>query len=173
MAHDLRADASGPLGSGAAELRAAMGLPGGMALHAQETVDRQFLMHTVQVRLTATLPGPPAHGAATIAQRGWLRRTDVAATLDTRADARFARHLAALLACPAWRAALMELDLTYCAIEARGTRWTLRVVPFGGSEVVNRMPSFRRYIRVTDAQRHALAATFGGFAVLLAQCAGD
>ena len=69
-------------------------------------------------------------------------------------DPAFADTLAALVAEPSLADAL-RLHLTDCTFDARDGRWTLAIVPFGGSEVVNRMPSFRRYVRLTGEQAAA------------------
>ncbi|AOJ06972.1 DUF3156 family protein [Burkholderia mayonis] len=152
---------------------ARMMLSDGIALCAAERVDRQFLLHTVSVQLERTLAGPDANGSASIAASGWMRRGPVAATVARGADAHFAAHVATLLATPALGAPLAALDLTYCEIVADGPRWMLRIVPFGGSEVVGRMPSFRRYVRLAGAQRDVLRAAFAGFEAALARVPGD
>ena len=63
--------------------------------------------------------------------------------------------------------ALRPLHLTDCTIDTRDGRWTLAIVPFGGSEVVNRMPSFRRYVRLTGEQAAALSAALLAFETAL------
>ncbi|USB87676.1 DUF3156 family protein, partial [Burkholderia cenocepacia] len=45
--------------------------------------------------------------------------------------------------------------------------WTIAIVPFGGSEIVNRMPSFRRYVRLIDEQAAALSAACLAFETAL------
>ncbi|MBN3819878.1 DUF3156 family protein, partial [Paraburkholderia sp. Se-20369] len=75
----------------------------------------------------------------------------------------FVQTVDALLAEPALAAALRPLHLADCTIDADDGRWTLAIVPFGGSEVVNRMPSFRRYVRLTDEQAAALSAACAAF----------
>ncbi|KVM05548.1 hypothetical protein WL05_07780 [Burkholderia ubonensis] len=155
---DLRAAREGDGGaSGVARL------PNGVRVRVAEQVARQFLMHTVSVRIAATARGPAAHGSARIAQTGWLRRTGVRAALRDGCDPGFARTVAALVAEPSLAGALRPLHLTDCTIDAHDGRWTLTVVPFGGSEVVSRMPSFRRYVRLTGEQAAALSAALIAF----------
>ena len=79
----------------------------------------------------------------------------------------FADTLAALVAEPSLADALRPLHLTDCTFDARDGRWTLAIVPFGGSEVVNRMPSFRRYVRLTGEQAAALSAACLAFETAL------
>ncbi|KWF30206.1 DUF3156 family protein [Burkholderia pseudomultivorans] len=142
-------------------------LPNGVRVGVAEQVDRQFLMHTVSVKVTATARGPAASGHARVRQTGWLRRSGVQAVAAPGCDPAFERTAAALLADPPLADALRPLHLTDCAIDARDGRWTLAVVPFGGSEVVNRMPSFRRYVRLIDEQADALSAACLAFETAL------
>lgn len=125
-------------------------LPNGVRVTIDERVDRQFLMHTVSVT-----------------QIGWLRRTGIDAIAEPGCDPGFVDTVAALVAEPSLADALRPLHLTDCAIDARDGRWTLAIVPFGGSEVVNRMPSFRRYVRLTGEQAAALSAACLAFETAL------
>ncbi|MGU7778907.1 DUF3156 family protein [Burkholderia sp. PU8-34] len=142
-------------------------LPNGVRVNIAEQVARQFLMHTVSVRIAVTAPGPAMHGSARVTQTGWLRPTGVRAVPQPGCDADFARTVAALVAEPSLAGALRPLHLTECVIDAHGNGWTLTVVPYGGSEVVNRMPSFRRYVRLTDEQGAALSAACHAFETAL------
>ncbi|WP_333990764.1 DUF3156 family protein [Burkholderia orbicola] len=167
---DLRAvrDDDGAGGVGGATAR----LPNGVCVRVDERVERQFLMHTVSVKVTVAANGPAAQGSARVRQTGWLRRTGIAAVLTPGCDPAFIDTLAALLVDPALTDALRPLHLTDCVIDAhdgdaRDDRWTLAIVPFGGSEVVNRMPSFRRYVRLIDEQATALSAACLAFETAL------
>lgn len=142
-------------------------LPNGVRVRIGECVDRQFLMHTVAVRVSIDADGPAGHGHARVLQTGWLRRTGIAAEPAPGCDPGFMRAVAALVADSSLADALRPLHLTDCTIAARDGRWTLAVVPFGGSEVVNRMPSFRRYVRLTVDQAAALSAACVAFETAL------
>lgn len=142
-------------------------LPNGVRVGIDERVDRQFLMHTVSVRVAATARGPAVQGRARVTQTGWLRRTGIDAVAEPGCDPGFVDTVAALVAEPSLADALRPLHLTDCAIDARDGRWTLAIVPFGGSEVVNRMPSFRRYVRLTGEQAAALSAACLAFETAL------
>ncbi|HGL6719714.1 DUF3156 family protein [Burkholderia contaminans] len=142
-------------------------LPNGVRVSVEERVERQFLMHTVSVKVTATARGPAAQGSARVRQTGWLRRTGIDAMLVPGCDPGFVGTVAALVAEPSLADALRPLHLTDCAIDARDGRWTLAIVPFGGSEIVNRMPSFRRYVRLTGEQAAALSAACLAFETAL------
>jgi len=163
---DLRAvrDAGGA-GGGVGGVTAR--LPNGVRVSIDERVARQFLMHTVSVKVTAAARGPAAHGSARVRQTGWLRCTGIDAAPMSGCDPVFIDTLAALLAEPSLADALRPLHFTDCAIDARDGRWTLAIVPFGGSEVVNRMPSFRRYVRLIDAQAAALSGACLAFETAL------
>ena len=150
---------------GAAETLAR--LPNGVRVSIEERVDRQFLMHTVSVQVSMHADGPAGQGLARVLQTGWLRRTGIAAASAPGCDPGFVRTAAALAAQPSLADALRPLHLTDCTIAARDGRWTLAVVPFGGSEVVNRMPSFRRYVRLTGEQATALSAACLAFETAL------
>ncbi|MDF3084965.1 DUF3156 family protein [Burkholderia sola] len=142
-------------------------LPNGVRVSIDERVERQFLMHTVSVTVTAVAHGPAAQGCARVRQTGWLRCTGIDAVLVPGCDPVFGDALAALLAEPSLADALRPLHFTDCAIDARDGRWALAIVPFGGSEVVNRMPSFRRYVRLIDEQAAALSAACLAFETAL------
>ncbi|RQT92660.1 DUF3156 family protein [Burkholderia cepacia] len=142
-------------------------LPNGVRVGIDERVDRQFLMHTVSVKVAATARGPAVQGRARVTQTGWLRRTGIDAVAEPGCDPGFVDTMAALVAEPSLADALRPLHLTDCAIDARDGRWTLAIVPFGGSEVVNRMPSFRRYVRLTGEQAAALSAACLAFETAL------
>ncbi|RQS13647.1 DUF3156 family protein [Burkholderia sp. Bp8998] len=142
-------------------------LPNGVRVRVDERVDRQFLMHTVSVQVSINADGPAAQGVARVLQTGWLRRTGVAAEPAPGCAPGFVRTVAALVADSSLADALRPLHLTDCTIAARDGRWTLAVVPFGGSEVVNRMPAFRRYVRVTGEQAAALSAACLAFETAL------
>ncbi|KAG8153176.1 DUF3156 family protein [Burkholderia catarinensis] len=142
-------------------------LPNGVRVSVEERVERQFLMHTVSVKVAASAGGPAAQGSARVRQTGWLRRTGIDAAIAPGCDPGFVDTVAALIAEPSLADALRPLHLTDCAIDARDGRWTLAIVPFGGSEVVNRMPSFRRYVRLTGEQAAALSAALLAFETAL------
>ncbi|MBR8144800.1 DUF3156 family protein [Burkholderia vietnamiensis] len=164
---DLRAVRDSNGGAGAAATAVAARLPNGVHVNIAERADRQFLMHTVSVQVSAAARGPAGHGHARIVQTGWLRRTGIAATPLPGCDPAFVRAVSAIVAQPAVVDALRPLHVTGCAIAACDGRWTLAVAPFGGSEVVNRMPSFRRYVRLTGEQAAALSAACAAFETAL------
>jgi hypothetical protein len=63
---------------------------------------------------------------------------------------------------PALYQALMPLDFKRLRIDLQDHQWCVRLEHMGGSEVVNRMPAFRRYIALSREQRIALWAVLSG-----------
>lgn len=68
---------------------------------------------------------------------------------------------------PGPQQALMPLDFKRLHLDLAGGCWTLTLEHMGGSEVVNRMPAFRRYISLNPAQRDLLLAALKGLARLV------
>lgn len=62
----------------------------------------------------------------------------------------------------------MPLDFKRLRIELQNQQWCVRLEHMGGSEVVNRMPAFRRYIAISPAQRDHLLAALAGLKRVLA-----
>ena len=62
----------------------------------------------------------------------------------------------------------MPLDFKRLRIDLQGRQWCVRLEHMGGSEVVNRMPAFRRYIPLIREQRTVLLATLSGLQRVLA-----
>ncbi|WP_324729552.1 DUF3156 family protein, partial [Pseudomonas chlororaphis] len=52
------------------------------------------------------------------------------------------------------------LDFKRLQLQRDEQGWLVRLEHFGASEVVNRLPGFRRYIRLSAEQRGALLAAF-------------
>ena len=63
--------------------------------------------------------------------------------------------------------ALMPLDFKRLRLARAEGQWTVVLEHMGGSEVVNRMPAFRRYIRLDSQQKELLLTTLIGFKRLL------
>lgn len=65
--------------------------------------------------------------------------------------------------------ALLALDFKYLRLAREHGRWVLYIEHMGASEVVNRLPAFRRYIPISAEQRAHLSTVFGAFAAVLPQ----
>ncbi|WP_259767086.1 DUF3156 family protein, partial [Pseudomonas protegens] len=55
---------------------------------------------------------------------------------------------------------LLPLDFKHLELWRDEQGWQVRLEHFGASEVVNRLPGFRRYIRLSAQQRAALLGSF-------------
>lgn len=130
----------------------------GLFFEAQERTHSELLMHLVLTDFVLQVPSREV-GALQIELRhtGAVRRTGLACKRRAGEAAALAALEAALLHDQPLRTALMPLDFKRLVIE-RGEAggWTVSLEHMGASEVVNRMPSFRRYIRLDDRQRDGL-----------------
>lgn len=130
----------------------------GLFFEAQERTHSELLMHLVLTDFVLQVPSREA-GALQIELRhtGAVRRAGLTCKRRAGEAAALAALEAALLHDQPLRTALMPLDFKRLVIgrgEAGG--WTVSLEHMGASEVVNRMPSFRRYIRLDDRQRDGL-----------------
>lgn len=135
---------------------------GGLVFELHERPEAQFLMHLVLSEFVVECPAA-GDGEASFELRhsGALRRRGLVCrqragdpllgqTLGARLDAD--EHL---------QRALLPLDFRRLRLQRSAGRWRLRLEHMGASEVVNRLPSFRRYIRLSREQRdHLLRALF-------------
>ena len=94
---------------------------------------------------------------------GAIRRTGLACVYRSGDKARFIQARDLLLSNAQLTAALMPLDFKRLALECRDGNWWLTLEHMGGSEVVNRMPAFRRYIQISPPQRAHLMACLALF----------
>ena len=133
-----------------------------------ERVEAHLLMHIVTCEFQLQLPAPQG-GEVSLELRhtGALRRTGLACVYRKGDRARFARLRDRLLQQAALVAALMPLDFKRLTLAWRDGQWLLTLEHMGGSEVVNRMPAFRRYIPISPQQRAHLMASLAQFNTLL------
>lgn len=129
-----------------------------LCFEAQERTHSELLMHLVLTDFVLQVPSRES-GALQIELRhtGAVRRTGLTCKRRAGDTAALVALEAVLLHDQPLRTALMPLDFKRLVIgrgEAGG--WTVSLEHMGASEVVNRMPSFRRYIRLDDRQRDGL-----------------
>lgn len=169
LAH-LRRDLAGldfePLGPGLARFVTAGGVP----FEARERTQSELLMHLVLVEFSLCVPSCE-EGPARLALRhtGLVRREGLAIRRMAGQGEALDALVQALESDPALRAALMPLDFKRLELERTGRTWQVRLEHMGASEVVNRMPAFRRYIRLDGSQRALLLDALQALARLLAQ----
>ncbi|OLS61689.1 DUF3156 family protein [Pseudomonas putida] len=148
--------------------RARFSLAGGVEFEVRERTESQLLMHIVvcEFRLQCSAA---SEGAATLEVHhtgairrsglGWKQKGGEAGLMD-RLRQRLEQDQCLYQA-------LMPLDFKRLRLERAEGQWTLVLEHMGGSEVVNRMPAFRRYIRVDSQQRELLLSALIGFKRLL------
>lgn len=119
-----------------------------------ERTQAQLLMHLVMTQFMITLPVSEQGSAHfELHHRGSIRRTGLVCRQRAGAPSLLPRLEAALSGDLALHQALMALDFKHLSIELQGQQWHVRLEHMGGSEVVNRMPAFRRYIALSGEQR--------------------
>jgi len=144
-------------------------LEGGLKVEARERTQSELLMHLVLTEFELRVP-TRSEGVAVIDLRhtGVIRRQGLACVRRHGNAPELAGVIAALEGDEALRAALMPLDFKRVRIERDGDHWQVRLEHMGASEVVNRMPAFRRYIRLDDAQQAHLLNALPALARVLA-----
>lgn len=133
-----------------------------------ERTESQLLMHLVMTEFVIRVPASRV-GMATfeLHHSGAVRRTGIRCRQRVGDTALLAELQARLQADGALYQALMPLDFKRLRIELQGQQWCVRLEHMGGSEVVNRMPAFRRYIALSGEQRNSLFDTLAGFQRIL------
>ena len=136
----------------------------GLQLEIVERTESQLLMHLVMTEFVLRIPASQQGTASfELHHTGAVRRTgircrqrsgdkDVLTLLQTELQEGSALHRA-----------LMPLDFKRLRIDLQDHQWCVRLEHMGGSEVVNRMPAFRRYIALSSTQRAWLLDALGGF----------
>ncbi|WHH50556.1 DUF3156 family protein [Pseudomonas sp. Ap32] len=142
--------------------------PGEGQVEVREDVEAHLLMHVVTCEFRLSVPAlQQGEVRLELRHTGAFRRTGIACVFRGGEQAFFDRirdHFdrdAALLA------ALMPLDFKRLTLECSKGQWQLALEHMGGSEVVNRMPAFRRYIQVSPQQRSHLLASLSSFTEIL------
>ena len=134
-----------------------------VALQIVERTESQLLMHLVMTEFVLRVPASAGGtGSFDVHHGGVIRRNGIRLRRRTGNQAIGRELQARLVADEALFQALMPLDFKRLRIELRDQQWWVRLEHMGGSEVVNRMPAFRRYIAVSPEQRNHLLATLVG-----------
>ncbi|MGC5698946.1 DUF3156 family protein [Pseudomonas sp. NFXW11] len=132
-----------------------------LAFEVQERPQAQFLMHIVVCQWCMRVPvARPGSARISLRHTGAIRRQGVAARLLAGAAVPWAPLLQRLDSDPQLLARLLPLDFKHLELQRDGQGWQVRLEHFGASEVVNRLPGFRRYIRLSAEQRIALLGSF-------------
>lgn len=142
---------------------------GGLQLEIVERTESQLLMHLVMTEFVLHVPAS-REGVARfeLHHGGAVRRTGIRCRQREGDVGLLSALQAGLQADIPLHQVLMPLDFKRLRIDLEGGQWCVRLEHMGGSEVVNRMPAFRRYIALSGEQRnHLLAALAGLQRVLL------
>ena len=133
-----------------------------------ERTESQLLMHLVMTEFMITLPASEQGSARfELHHSGTIRRTGLACRQRAGEPILLARLQAALTGDSGLHHALMGLDFKRLHIDLSGHQWHVRLEHMGGSEVVNRMPAFRRYIPFNCEQRAGLLTVLEGLQRML------
>ena len=121
----------------------------------------QFLMHIVVCEWRLRIP---AAGAGQVRinlhHTGAIRRRGVAARLLAAETGPWTPLLQRLSSDRKLLESLLPLDFKRLELWRDDQGWQVRLEHFAASEVVNRLPGFRRYIRLSAEQRQALLGSF-------------
>ena len=143
-------------------------IDGNLNFEVQERVERHFMMHIVALKFTQNVPSVAVPGARIdVRNTGLLFRTGMACATPARYRRDLQPIIYRLEGDRELAAALMALDFRRCQVLGTGHGWCVCIEPYGASEVVNRMPSFRRYIRLEKSQGGALVAALQAFRRIL------
>lgn len=127
---------------------------GSLQLEIVERTESQLLMHLVMTEFVLRVPAS-REGMASfeLHHTGAVRRTGVRCRQSRGNPALLAGLQIKLQEDSALHQALMPLDFKRLRIDLQERQWCVRLEHMGGSEVVNRMPAFRRYIALSGDQR--------------------
>ncbi|WP_205548311.1 DUF3156 family protein [Pseudomonas carnis] len=150
-----------------AHLRRDLGLAslevGGVAFEIVERTESQLLMHLVLTECVLRVPAAAGGaGSFEVHHGGAIRRSGIHVRRRAGNQALGRELQARLQADSALFQALMPLDFKRLRIELQDQQWCVRLEHMGGSEVVNRMPAFRRYIALSTDQRGYLLVVLAG-----------
>lgn len=136
---------------------------GRLQLEIVERTESQLLMHLVMTEFVLRVPASREGTACLELHHGGAVRRSGIRCRQRGGDSGLATRLKAAVENDlALYQALMPLDFKRLRIDLQGRQWWVRLEHMGGSEVVNRMPAFRRYIPLSREQRSALLAVLSG-----------
>ncbi|GAB7532807.1 DUF3156 family protein [Pseudomonas sp. 3A(2025)] len=129
----------------------------GLSCEVRERTESQLLMHLVMSEFVLRVPGQTrCSGRYDMHHTGSIRRTGLRCRHRGGDDSLLLALRQALELDEPLRAALMPLDFKRLRLEVSEGQWIVHLEHMGGSEVVNRMPAFRRYISIAGEQKAAL-----------------
>lgn len=139
-----------------------------LAVEVVERTESQLLMHLVMTEFVLRVPAATGGTARLeVHHGGAIRRNGLRVRRRSGSQALGRELQARLQADAVLFQALMPLDFKRLGIDLQGQQWCVRLEHMGGSEVVNRMPAFRRYIALSPVQRDHLLTCLAGLQRLL------
>lgn len=127
--------------------------PQGLVIEVHERAEAQLLMHVVLTQFRFHTPASQrSEGCYQVHHTGAITRTGLACRCR-KGPRDFADWLTREMRTnPVLREALMPLDFKTITLQYSQGGWDVALEHMGGSEVVNRMPAFRRYISLSVEQ---------------------
>ena len=136
----------------------------GWQAEVRECTESHLLMHVVTCEFRLSVPAlEEVSVQVELRHTGALRRNGVACVYRGGDKACFAKVRDHIGNDEALLSELMPLDFKRLTVECREGQWNVALEHMGGSEVVNRMPAFRRYIQVSPQQRVHLLGCLARF----------
>jgi hypothetical protein len=132
----------------------------GLRVQVSERTQAQLLMHLVMTEFRLQVPAfEQGNVLFDLHHTGSLKRTGIRCRYRNGDRTLFEAVSKRLLGDARLSAALMPLDFKHLSIEYALNGWTVTLEHMGGSEVVNRMPAFRRYVKFSSEQKVLLEHT--------------
>lgn len=152
--------------------RGRFGVPGReLNFEVVERTQSELLMHLVLTDFVLRVPSPGGDALRVeLRHSGALTRTGLVCKARHGDAAELAVLESRLLGDEALRQTLMPLDFKRLSIERQADGWLVSLEHMAASEVVNRMPNFRRYIRLSDGQRDCLITALIALQRILRTC---
>lgn len=131
---------------------------GSLHFEVHERTQSELLMHLVLCEFILQVPSCGTGKASLeLHHSGALKRSGIGVR---RRGGECTALAGGLLNDASLREVLMPLDFKRLYIDREGQQWQVRIEHVAASEVVNRMPNLRRYIRLDERQQAALFACF-------------
>lgn len=146
----------------------------GPVIEVVERTESQLLMHLVMTQFQFEVETVhQGAGCYEVHHTGTIRRTGLRCQRKSGSVALGKRLTQQLNEDPGLRGALMPLDFKKLTLQCADGHWKVVLEHMGGSEVVNRMPAFRRYITLAPEQRRLLLLAIVELQRVLSQQNGD
>jgi hypothetical protein len=143
---------------------------GSLECAVRERVERHFLMHIVALEFELSVPAVALPGGRIeVRNTGLLFRTGIACAVPGKQRAALHAVTERIEGDHMLKRALMILNFRSCTLVGGEEGWSVRLEPYGASEVVNRRPSFRRYISLGKEQADALVMALTAFRRILGE----